>query len=77
MIGRLVAGEADDRLSMQELFANIVLLLIAGHENSSSVIANGAVWLIGSCRNAGCRAWPRRCRAAGRPACREALVAQG
>ena len=46
VIGRLVAGEADDRLSRQELFANIVLLLIAGHENSSSLIANGAVWLI-------------------------------
>ena len=46
VIGRLLAGEADDRLSRQELFANIVLLLIAGHENSSSLIANGAVWLI-------------------------------
>ena len=35
VVGRLLAGESDDRLSEQELFANIVLLLIAGHENSS------------------------------------------
>lgn len=46
VIGRLVAGEVDDRLSRQELFANIVLLLIAGHENSTSLIANGVVWLL-------------------------------
>jgi cytochrome P450 len=29
VVGRLLAGESDDRLSEQELFANIVLLLIA------------------------------------------------
>jgi len=46
VIGRLVGGEVDDRLSRQELFANIVLLLIAGHENSTSLIANGVVWLL-------------------------------
>lgn len=46
VIDRLVAGESDDRLSRQELFANIVLLLIAGHENTTSPIANGAMWLL-------------------------------
>ena len=30
VVGRLLAGESEDRLSEQELFANIVLLLIAG-----------------------------------------------
>jgi cytochrome P450 len=30
VVSRLLAGESEDRLSEQELFANIVLLLIAG-----------------------------------------------
>jgi cytochrome P450 len=46
VVSRLLAGESDDRLSEQELFANIVLLLIAGHENSTSLIGNGAAVLL-------------------------------
>jgi cytochrome P450 len=46
-VSRLLAGESEDRLSEQELFANIVLLLIAGHENSTSLIGNGAAMLLG------------------------------
>jgi cytochrome P450 len=45
VVGRLLAGESEDRLSEEELFANIVLLLIAGHENSTSLIGNGAAML--------------------------------
>jgi cytochrome P450 len=45
VVARLLAGESDDRLSEQELFANIVLLLVAGHENSTSLIGNGAAML--------------------------------
>jgi cytochrome P450 len=47
VVDRLLAGESSDRLSEQELFANIVLLLIAGHENSTSLIGNGAAMLLG------------------------------
>lgn len=46
VVSRLLAGEADDRLSRQELFANIVLFLIAGHENTTSLIANGTAVLL-------------------------------
>ena len=46
VVGRLLAGVSQDRLSEQELFANIVLLLIAGHENSTSLIGNGAAMLL-------------------------------
>ncbi|HEY6812634.1 MAG TPA: cytochrome P450 [Propionibacteriaceae bacterium] len=46
VVGRLLAGESSDRLSEEELFANIVLLLIAGHENSTSLIGNGAAMLL-------------------------------
>jgi cytochrome P450 len=46
VVGRLLAGESEDRLTEQELFANIVLLLIAGHENSTSLIGNGAAMLL-------------------------------
>jgi cytochrome P450 len=46
VVSRLLAGESEDRLSEQELFANIVLLLIAGHENSTSLIGNGAAMLL-------------------------------
>jgi cytochrome P450 len=46
VVSRLLAGESDDRLSEHELFANIVLLLIAGHENSTSLIGNGAAMLL-------------------------------
>jgi cytochrome P450 len=47
VVGRLLAGESEDRLSEHELFANIVLLLIAGHENSTSLIGNGAAMILG------------------------------
>lgn len=46
VVGRLVAGEAEDRLSRQELFANIVLLLVAGHENLTSLLGNGVALLL-------------------------------
>jgi cytochrome P450 len=47
VVGRLLAGEATDSLSREELFATIVLLLIAGHENLTSLIGNGVLHLIG------------------------------
>jgi cytochrome P450 len=46
VVGRLLAGESQDRLTEQELFANIVLLLIAGHEKLTSLIGNGAALLL-------------------------------
>jgi cytochrome P450 len=46
VVDRLLAGESQDRLSEQEMFANIVLLLIAGHEDSTSMIGNGAAMLL-------------------------------
>lgn len=46
VVGRLLAGEADERLTHEELFATIVLLLIAGHENLTSLIGNGLLWLL-------------------------------
>jgi cytochrome P450 len=46
VVGRLLAGEADERLSHEELFATIVLLLIAGHENLTSLLGNGVLWLL-------------------------------
>jgi cytochrome P450 len=46
VVSRLLAGESQDRLSEQELFANLVILLIAGHENSTSLIGNGAALLL-------------------------------
>ncbi len=46
VVGRLVAGEAEDRLTRHELYANIVLLLIAGHENVTSLLGNGAAILL-------------------------------
>lgn len=47
VVGRLLAGEATDSLSREELFATIVLLLIAGHENLTSLIGNGVLHLAG------------------------------
>jgi len=46
VVGRLLAGEADERLTHEELFATVVLLLIAGHENLTSLIGNGLLWLL-------------------------------
>ena len=46
VVGRLLAGEADERLTHEELFATIVLLLIAGHENLTSLLGNGVLWLL-------------------------------
>jgi cytochrome P450 len=46
VVHRLIAGEADDQLSREELFANIVLLLVAGHENLTSLLGNGAALLL-------------------------------
>lgn len=47
VVDRLVAGEASDHLSAEELFATIVLLLIAGHENLTSLLGNGVALLTG------------------------------
>lgn len=46
VVARLVAGEAEDHLTRQELFANIVLFLIAGHENLTSLLGVGALLLM-------------------------------
>jgi len=42
----VAAAEDGDRLTEDELFANVVLLLIAGHENLTSLISNGVVALL-------------------------------
>ena len=47
VVGRLLAGEAEDRLSRRELYANIVLFLVAGHENLTSLLGNGTAILLG------------------------------
>jgi cytochrome P450 len=47
VVGRLLAGEAEDRLTRRELYANIVLFLIAGHENLTSLLGNGTAILLG------------------------------
>ncbi|MET9257176.1 cytochrome P450 [Streptomyces sp. NPDC003717] len=41
------ASEDGDRLSREELFATVVLFLIAGHENLTSLLSNGLVALLG------------------------------
>ncbi|WP_433781455.1 cytochrome P450 [Actinomycetospora sp. CA-101289] len=46
VVGRLLAGETDEQLTHEELFATIVLLLIAGHENLTSMLGNGVLWLL-------------------------------
>ncbi len=40
------AEEAGDRLSEEELFANCVLLMIAGHETTTNLIGNGTLALL-------------------------------
>ncbi len=40
------AAEAGDRLSDEELFASIVLLIIAGHENLTSLLGTGTLLLL-------------------------------
>ncbi|MFG3156242.1 cytochrome P450 [Streptomyces sp. NPDC048219] len=40
------ASEDGDRLSHEELFASVVLFLIAGHENLTSLLSNGLVVLL-------------------------------
>jgi cytochrome P450 len=47
VVGRLLAGEAEDRLTRRELYANIVLFLVAGHENLTSLLGNGTAILLG------------------------------
>ena len=47
VLSALVAAEAEgDRLSMQELFAMVVLLFIAGHETTTNLIGNGILALL-------------------------------
>ena len=42
----VVAEEAGDRLTEEELFANCVLLLLAGHETTTNLIGNGLLALL-------------------------------
>lgn len=42
----IAAEEAGDRLSTEELFANVVLLLLAGHETTANLIGNGVLALL-------------------------------
>jgi len=41
----IAAEEAGDRLSHEELLANLILLLIAGHETTSNLLGNGTLAL--------------------------------
>lgn len=48
LLSALIAAEDDgDRLSIDELVATILLLLIAGHETTANLIGNGLVALLG------------------------------
>jgi cytochrome P450 len=42
----LSARERDDRLSHEEIVATALLLLFAGHETTTQLIANGLYWLL-------------------------------
>jgi cytochrome P450 len=44
--GLLRAEEAGDRLSEQELFSMVILLIVAGHETTTSLIGNGMLALL-------------------------------
>ncbi len=44
--GLLQAEEAGDRLSTEELFCTVVLLIIAGHETTVTLIGNAVVALL-------------------------------
>lgn len=47
VLSALVAAEAEgDRLTMQELFAMVILLFIAGHETTTNLIGNGILALL-------------------------------
>ena len=47
VLSALVAAEAEgDRLTMQELFAMVILLFIAGHETTTNLIGNGVLALL-------------------------------
>ncbi|RKN47501.1 cytochrome P450 [Micromonospora endolithica] len=46
LFSALVAAEADDRLSPQELIGTAILLIVAGHETTVSLIANGVLALL-------------------------------
>ena len=47
LVGRLVAAESEgDRLSADELLAMVFLLIVAGHETTTNLIANGTLALL-------------------------------
>jgi cytochrome P450 len=47
LLSALIAvEEAGDRLSTEELFANVVLLLLAGHETTANLLGNGVLALL-------------------------------
>ena len=47
VLSALIAAEAEgDRLTMQELFAMVILLFIAGHETTTNLIGNGTLALL-------------------------------
>jgi cytochrome P450 len=47
LLGRLIAAQQDaDRLSEDELLANLVLLFLAGHETTTNLIGNGLLALL-------------------------------
>jgi len=46
LLGELIAAQDDDRLTEDELLANLVLLFIAGHETTTNLIGNGMLTLL-------------------------------
>ncbi|QUQ72480.1 cytochrome P450 family protein [Kutzneria sp. CA-103260] len=46
LLSYLVQGQLDGRLNAEELVATVFLLVVAGHETTTNLIANAARWLL-------------------------------
>jgi cytochrome P450 len=46
LISHMIAANADEKLSRDELVANIVLIINAGHDTTANMVTNGLYWLL-------------------------------
>lgn len=46
LISAMIAANADDKLSRDELIANVVLIISAGHDTTANMVCNGLYWLL-------------------------------